>query len=96
MRRRNFLAASGSSMFAASLAKTLWALPHNNPYMKSIGLQLWTVRNQLSEDIPKTLKAVADAGYQQIELMRTLDADAYLPAAKDLGRTDALTFANYC
>lgn len=53
--------------------------------MKTIGLQLWTVRNQLKEGISKTLQAVADAGYYQAELMRTLDADQYLPAARDAG-----------
>ena len=51
--------------------------------MKTIGLQLWTVRNQLEQDIPTTIKAVADAGYQQVELMRVLGSENIIQAASD-------------
>ena len=86
MQRRTFLKTVASSTLMAGPARTVWGfLPDDHPYMKSIGLQLWTVRNQLEADAAGTLKAVADAGYRQIELMRTLDADKYLPVARDLG-----------
>jgi sugar phosphate isomerase/epimerase len=54
-------------------------------YLDSLGLQLWTVRNQLATDVPGTLRAVQDAGYAQVELMRTMDANAILAHARPLG-----------
>jgi sugar phosphate isomerase/epimerase len=40
--------------------------------LKDIGLQLWTVRNQLAESKARTLAAVKKAGYSQVELMSTI------------------------
>lgn len=54
-------------------------------YLSSIGLQLWTVRNQLDQDVPGTLRAIRAAGYAQIELMRTLNARDFVPHARALG-----------
>lgn len=54
-------------------------------YLPSIGLQVWTVRNQLEQDLPRTLRAIQTAGYAQIELMRTLNARAFVPTARELG-----------
>lgn len=84
MQRRTFLAAS-SAAFVTALAKPLWAFPKTDPYLDTLGLQLWTVRNQLDEDLPKTMKAVADAGYRQVELMRTLGQEEIVRAANDNG-----------
>jgi sugar phosphate isomerase/epimerase len=53
--------------------------------VKEIGLQLYTLRNQLAEDVSGTLKAVADAGYYQVELMRVVGADDVFQAAQDVG-----------
>lgn len=64
-------------------------------YVDTIGLQLWTVRNQLQEDIPGTLKAVADAGYHQVELGSVMDADQYVPVAKDLGMQVTSSFMDW-
>jgi sugar phosphate isomerase/epimerase len=85
MRRRTFLKSTATSLLGASLVRPALALPDGHPYVKTIGLQLWTVRNQLEQDVPGTIQAVADAGYKQVELMRVLDADKYLPAARDAG-----------
>jgi len=54
-------------------------------YLDSLGVQLWTVRNQLATDVPGTLRAVKDAGYVQVELMRTMDAPAILTHTRPLG-----------
>lgn len=35
---------------------------------KDIGLQIYTVRNQIDQDLEATMKAVADAGYNQVEV----------------------------
>lgn len=54
-------------------------------YLPTLGVQLYTVRNQLQHDIPGTLRAIKAAGYAQIELMRTLNAAEIAPLARDLG-----------
>jgi sugar phosphate isomerase/epimerase len=63
MNRRHFLQAS----LATSFAMPAFALDKNNKYRKNIGIQLYTLRNQIKEDVAGTLKAVADAGYKQVE-----------------------------
>ncbi|MEZ6063159.1 MAG: TIM barrel protein [Planctomycetaceae bacterium] len=85
MRRRTFLSASAAAVLSARLARPLFALPPDSRYMKTIGLQLWTVRNQLEKDVPGTLKAVATAGYRQAELMNVLQSDDIIRAAHDAG-----------
>jgi len=54
-------------------------------YLPTIGLQVWTVRNELEKDIPGTLRAIKAAGYAQIELLRTLNAQEFVPTARELG-----------
>lgn len=54
-------------------------------YLPTIGLQVWTVRNELEKDLPGTLRAIKQAGYAQIELMRTLNARDFVPHARELG-----------
>lgn len=54
-------------------------------YLPALGLQVWTVRDQLERDLPGTLRAIRAAGYAQIELMRTLNARDFLPVARELG-----------
>lgn len=54
-------------------------------YLSTLGLQVWTVRNQLEQDTPGTLRAIKAAGYAQIELMRTLNAGDFVPHARELG-----------
>jgi len=53
--------------------------------MKTLGLQLYTLRNQLAKDVPGTIKAVADAGYYQVELMRVVGDEPIFEAARDHG-----------
>jgi sugar phosphate isomerase/epimerase len=61
------------------------AAPPAKPYLSSIGLQVWTVRNQLAQDLPGTLRSIRKAGYAQIELMRMLDARDFVAPARELG-----------
>jgi len=81
MNRRFFLQAS----LASSLAIPSFALEANNPYRKNIGLQLYTLRNELKTDTAGTLKAVADAGYEQVEPYGFPEAGDMIAAAKDNG-----------
>lgn len=85
MNRRHFL----RSTLATSLALpfSLRALEADNPYRKNIGIQLYTLRNQIKEDLAGTIKAVADAGYRQVEPYGFPDGTAreLIKAARDNG-----------
>jgi sugar phosphate isomerase/epimerase len=54
-------------------------------YRKNIGIQLYTLRNQIGKDVAGTMKAVAEAGYKQGELYGFPDADPMIQAARDAG-----------
>jgi len=66
--RRDFIrgtAAGAATMLAGTdLARNLFA----NPYGKPIGLQLYTVRDELVKDVPGTLEKVAAIGYKEVEV----------------------------
>ena len=61
------------------------ALDPNNKYRKEIGIQLYTLRNQISQDVKATIKAVADAGYKQVEMYNFPDCDSMIEASRDNG-----------
>lgn len=81
MKRRLFL----QSAFVSSFTLPSFALEAGNPYRKNIGIQLYTLRNQIKEDVGATIKAVAEAGYQQVEPYGFPDAGDMIAAAKDNG-----------
>lgn len=54
-------------------------------YLPTLGLQVYSVRNELERDAPRTLRAIRAAGYAQVELMRLDDAPAITGLARDLG-----------
>ena len=85
MNRRTFIAQSSTAALAATLAPSAWALAPNNPYRKNIGIQLYTLRKAIGKDTKATLKAVADAGYKQVEAFRYPNAGDMIKAAKDYG-----------
>ena len=66
--RREFLktsaACAGAASFLATGAPRLFA----NPLGMPIGCQTWPVRAMLAQDFPGTLKQLADAGFESIEL----------------------------
>ena len=67
MNRRYFLEA-GSTMMASSLfIDPLSLFGQMQKSEKGIGLQLYTVRNEMSKDAKGTLKKIADIGYTFIE-----------------------------
>jgi sugar phosphate isomerase/epimerase len=98
MLRRTFMK-SVSALTGAALVSVaespLWATVQESKYADTIGLQLWTVRNQMAEDKRRTLKAVADAGYKQVELMDTKDAKDLLPICQDLGLAVTSSFMDW-
>lgn len=85
MRRRHFLRSIAAGSVLAPALPT-WALDANNAYRNNIGIQLYTLRNQLKADTTATIKAVADAGYKQVEPYGFPGAAAdMIKAAKDHG-----------
>ena len=84
MKRRTFLHTSAAASLAIP-APGLLALEADNAYRRNIGIQLYTLRNQIKADTAGTIKAVAEAGYRQVEAYGFPDADAMIAAAKDHG-----------
>jgi hypothetical protein len=64
MKRRNFLKTS-SVIAAASLLPGKLLLADSQ---KSIGLQLYTIRKDINQDLEGSLKRVAEIGYKTVEL----------------------------
>lgn len=84
--RRDFVKASALAGVGLSLNL---ALPScmtevSSPYLSNIGIQLWTLRDQLKENPEATLKAVKEAGYKQVELARLAGYPDLSPIIKDL------------
>ncbi|MFC2090222.1 sugar phosphate isomerase/epimerase family protein [Bacteroidota bacterium] len=66
--RRNFIkttgAAIGSTAILSSIPMNVFGLAPKN---LSFGFQTWTLREKLGEDLPGTLKMMADLGYREVE-----------------------------
>ena len=71
------------------------AFPSDSKFLKNIGIQLWTVRNQLEADPGATLRTIADVGYQQVELMDTSQLKTLQPICKKLGLGITSSFFNW-
>lgn len=61
------------------------ALEPDNEYRRNMGIQLYTLRNELAKDTPGTIKAVVAAGYKQGEMFGFPNCDPVIAAAKDSG-----------
>lgn len=83
MNRRQFL--QSTVLTAVAVPPLARALEADNVYRKNIGLQLYTLRNELGKDTPGTIKAVAAAGYRQGEMFGFPNCDPVIAAAKDAG-----------
>lgn len=64
MKRRNFLLAGVSGLVGFSASRLFG---QGRPALGSIGVQLYTLREMAAEDLPRTLAAVARAGYKEVE-----------------------------
>jgi len=68
MPRRDFLKSAAAFAAAASLLTEGAMELHANPLGMPIGCQTWPVREMIAKDFPGTIKVLADAGFQMIEL----------------------------
>lgn len=84
MNRRHFLY-TGLAATLALQTQRLFALAGGATYRDNIGIQLYTLRNELKADTAGTLKAVAAAGYKQVEPFGFPDADALIKGSQDAG-----------
>ena len=67
--RRTFLKNAGTTATAASFLAAAGALRlRANPLGMPIGCQTWPVRDMIAKDFPGTIKQLAAAGFQTIEL----------------------------
>jgi hypothetical protein len=66
--RRDFIKGSAAGAATLAAAADLTRSVFANPYGKPVGLQLYTVREQLEKDVPGTLKKVAAIGYKEVEI----------------------------
>ncbi|HKL31378.1 MAG TPA: TIM barrel protein [Tangfeifania sp.] len=72
--RRNFIKRTGAAVGGAALLGNLPmnALATTNSAPDAFGFQVWTIRQQLLEDFPATLKKMAGMGYKQVEMCSPL------------------------
>jgi sugar phosphate isomerase/epimerase len=66
--RRDFLKTAATYTAAASFFSSGVLDLHANPLGMPIGCQTWPVRKMIEQDFPGTIKVLADAGFQMIEL----------------------------
>jgi sugar phosphate isomerase/epimerase len=87
--RRRFLrssaAAASTALTAGVPLRSLAALAADDRFRSDIGIQLYTLRNQLANDTPGTVKSVAEAGYRQVEMFGFPDCDPVVAAARENG-----------
>lgn len=104
--RNSVLAAAGLSLLgcgdntpagqATAKAPTPDAMPTPPlPYLDNIGIQLWTVRDQMEADPVLTLKTLADLGYYQVEGGDTRLLNQLMPICKDVGLRMHSSFINW-
>ncbi len=73
--RREFLKDAATCAAAAGLLSTSARELRANPLGMPIGCQTWPVRNMIERDFPGTIKQLADAGFQSIELCSPVGYD---------------------
>jgi sugar phosphate isomerase/epimerase len=66
--RRDFFKKTSVDAAAAALIAARVARLDANPLGMPIGCQTWPVRSMIAKDFPGTIKQLADAGFQRIEL----------------------------
>jgi sugar phosphate isomerase/epimerase len=70
--RRNFIKTTGAALGAAVLPGRFFSGLAGSKELLSFGFQTWPLREQLGEDLPGTLKKMADMGYQEVEFCSPL------------------------
>ena len=66
MNRRTFIETSVATAIATSTANSLWAAPPAHE-IKSVGVQLYTVRHLMKDDFDGTIAGIAKIGFREVE-----------------------------
>ena len=66
--RREFLRGGALGAAAATACSNWGEKLLATPYGRPVGLQLYTLRNELARDLAGTLRKVADIGYEEVEI----------------------------
>lgn len=69
--RRDFLKSSGAMALGALFLPNLAARAAGKAEVKNVGIQLYTVRNEMLADATGTLKQLAKIGYKELESARS-------------------------
>jgi sugar phosphate isomerase/epimerase len=64
MNRRTFIETSVATAIVSSTGASLWAATHE---ISRVGIQLYTVRNEMKQDFDGTVAGVAKIGYKEVE-----------------------------
>ncbi|MCJ8167334.1 sugar phosphate isomerase/epimerase [Pontibacter sp. E15-1] len=70
-KRRDFLKSSGAMALGALFLPNLAASAMGKAEVKNVGIQLYTVRNEMLADATGTLKQLAKIGYKELESARS-------------------------
>ena len=81
MNRRDFLRTTALGGPLAAILSQLTEPLFANPYGKPIGLQLYTLRDQLEKDVVGTIQQVAKIGYKDVEIY-----SLYAKSAAEIGK----------
>lgn len=73
--RRTFLSVAGTATLAIGAARSLTANAFETVPERRLGIQLYTVLPALSRDFEKTIKAIADIGYREVETIGSFGRD---------------------
>jgi len=72
-KRRDFLKTTGIALGStALLSQVPFGLAGCSSAPKSFGFQTWTIREQLVQDLPGTVKKMAEMGYKELEMCSPL------------------------
>ena len=91
MKRRDFIRTSAAASLSIPLLAPAFGRV-NHPYVDQIGIQLYTVRNQMAQDPQATLNAIKAAGYAQVEGGDPTTYQQMMPMVKAAGLTTQSTF----
>lgn len=68
MNRRDFLRTTVTGIAIGTVSSQLPEYLFASPYGKPVGLQLYTVRDQLEKDVAGTIRQVGEIGYKDVEI----------------------------
>lgn len=96
MDRRQFLASGAASVFLSSAILTNCNPSETKMPLGKIGLQLYTVRDQIAKDAAGTLKRIADVGFHGVETGFWPEGVSVEDAAKLLSNAGLTVLSAHC